>query len=299
MEKMSDEVLLEELKKRFEENKKALHDIRIVTKKLEDLNKKLADSESVKSNFLSNVRNEINNPLTSILGISRQIMTEDISAKAAKEMAELIHKEAFYLHYQLNNIFHAAEIEAGESVISASLVDVPNLIENLIDSFAQLALDKGLSLTVDYSGNDKGKEDLLFRTDPQKLELVLSNLVGNSIEFSNEGKTVLIKAWRKDDHLHISVEDDGSGISTESREKIYERFTQLDSGTTKKHRGHGLGLCVVKAVLQMMDSKIVFSCPENQACVFEVQIKESGQEVTSDMYSEEGNEFMFDSEEKF
>lgn len=299
MEKMSDEVLLEELKNRFEENKKALYDLKMMTQKLEDLNRKLADSEAVKSNFLSNIRNEINNPLASILGISRQIMIEDVSAKTAKEMAELIHKEAFYLHYQLCNIFQAAEIEAGEATLSISLVDIPHLVENIIDSFQQMAQDKGLTISVDYSHNGQGKEDLLFLTDPQKLEIVMSNLVGNAIEFSNKGKTVLIKVWRKGEYLHITIEDDGTGISPELREKIYERFTQLDSGTTKKHRGHGLGLSVVKALLQMMGSQIVFSCQEGKPCVFEAQIREADRESVTDMYSEEGNEFMFDSEEKF
>lgn len=299
MDKMSDEVLIEELKSRFDQNKKALYDLKMMTKKLEDLNKKLAESEEVKSNFLSNIRNEINNPLTAIMGVSRQMMTEDIGAKTAKEMAELIYKETFYLNYQLNNIFNAAEIEAGESVMSVSLVDIPSLLETIKDSFGHMAGDKGLTISVDYSGNGEGKEDLLFRTDPQKLDLILSNLLGNAIEFSNKGKTVLIKVWRKGEYLHISIEDDGEGISSELKERIYERFTQLDSGTTKKHRGHGLGLCVVKSILQMMDSRIVYSCEENKPCVFEVQIKELAQEMGADIYSEEGNEFMFDSEEKF
>jgi len=299
MDKMSDEVLIEELKSRFDQNKKALYDLKMMTKKLEDLNKKLAESEEVKSNFLSNIRNEINNPLTAIMGVSRQMMTEDIGAKTAKEMAELIYKETFYLNYQLNNIFNAAEIEAGESVMSVSLVDIPSLMETIKDSFGHMAGDKGLTISVDYSGNGEGKEDLLFRTDPQKLDLILSNLLGNAIEFSNKGKTVLIKVWRKDEYLHISIEDDGEGISSELKERIYERFTQLDSGTTKKHRGHGLGLCVVKSILQMMDSRIVYSCEENRPCVFEVQIKELAREMGADIYSEESNEFMFDSEEKF
>jgi len=299
MDKMSDEVLIEELKSRFDQNKKALYDLKMMTKKLEDLNKKLAESEEVKSNFLSNIRNEINNPLTAIMGVSRQMMTEDIGAKTAKEMAELIYKETFYLNYQLNNIFNAAEIEAGESVMSVSLVDIPSLLETIKDSFGHMAGDKGLAISIDYSGNGEGKEDLLFRTDPQKLDLILSNLLGNAIEFSNKGKTALIKVWRKGEYLYISIEDDGEGISSELKERIYERFTQLDSGTTKKHRGHGLGLCVVKSILQMMDSRIVYSCEENKPCVFEVQIKELAQEMGADIYSEEGNEFMFDSEEKF
>lgn len=299
MEKMSDQVLIEELKRRFEENKIALHDLRIMTKKLEDLNAKLTDSEALKSNFLSNIRNEINNPLTAILGIARQIMTEDISAKTAREMAELIHKEAFYLNYQLNNILNAAEIEAGESVLSVSLVDIPSLLTNIEDSFGHMARDKGLSISIEFPGDGQGKEDLLFRTDPQKVDLIVSNLLGNALEFSNKGEKVLIKVWRNSEYLHLSVEDDGEGISHELKERIYERFTQLDSGTTKKHRGHGLGLCVVKAALQMMESRVVFSCQEGMPCVFEVQIKESAQDTGVESYSEDGNEFMFDGEEKF
>ena len=73
MEQMSDDVLLEELKKRFLDTKKALHDMRVMNEKIEKLNVKLAESERLKTNFLSNIRNEINNPLTSILGMARQL----------------------------------------------------------------------------------------------------------------------------------------------------------------------------------------------------------------------------------
>ncbi|KJR42664.1 histidine kinase, partial [Candidatus Magnetoovum chiemensis] len=75
MDSMTDSQLIDELKKRFEEKDKALFDLRVMTKKLETLNKRLQESEALKSNFLSNIKNEINNPLTSILGLTQQLKT--------------------------------------------------------------------------------------------------------------------------------------------------------------------------------------------------------------------------------
>ena len=75
MNRLTDEQLIEELKERFQENKKTLQDLRILTKKLEQVNRKLQESEAMKTNFLSNIRNEMNNPLTSIMGLSRQLIS--------------------------------------------------------------------------------------------------------------------------------------------------------------------------------------------------------------------------------
>ena len=98
---ISDEILIEELQKRLSDNKKALIDLRVLTKKLETLNAKLAEAEAVKGNFLSNIRNEINNPLASIMGISKQLVGGKAGPETSQRMAQTLLNEAFDLDFQL------------------------------------------------------------------------------------------------------------------------------------------------------------------------------------------------------
>jgi len=117
MDGMNDAELLAELAKRFRDTSKALHDMRVMNEKIEKLNIKLAESEKLKSNFLSNIRNEINNPLTAILNMAGQLALPQKDEQSRQLMARMIHDEAFDLDFQLRNIFMAAEIEAGEAAV--------------------------------------------------------------------------------------------------------------------------------------------------------------------------------------
>jgi len=291
--KLSDSVLLEELKRRLIDNKKALHDLRVLTKKLEQLNRKLQESEAMKSNFLSNIRNEINNPLTSIMGLSEQIITGAVETDMAGSMAHMIYTEAFNLDFQLRNIFMAAELEAGEAMVNVSNVEVATLVRNLIDSYRNQADRKHLTMEFLCDRPEKSGDEFYFKTDAEKLQLVLSNLLANAIEFSLKGKKVQLHAWKKDGRLSIAVRDDGIGISAEKQKQIFDRFKQLETGSRKAHKGHGLGLSITKALIELLDGSIELSSVAGKGCTFTVSVPESDAGLMVDVVSEDGNEFIF------
>ena len=290
---ISDELLIEELQKRLTDNKKALNDLRVLTTKMETLNLKLADSEAMKGNFLSNIRNEINNPLASIMGLSKQLARGKADSLTAPGMAQTILNEAFDLDFQLRNIFTAAELEAGESTLSVSRVDIDSLIRNLLDSYNHRLAEK--KLTVELAGNISpvAGGPAYFNTDSEKLELILSNLLANAIEFNKEGKKVKIAVIREENRLVISLEDEGIGIPLEQRNNLFTRFRQLDTGARKVHRGHGLGLSITKALAELLDGKIVCSSAACGGCIFTLSINEAGSGTLAETLSEEGNKFLF------
>nr|NIQ97124.1 HAMP domain-containing histidine kinase [Desulfuromonadales bacterium]NIR33135.1 HAMP domain-containing histidine kinase [Desulfuromonadales bacterium]NIS43122.1 HAMP domain-containing histidine kinase [Desulfuromonadales bacterium] len=234
--KLTDQELIEELKDRFDFNRKALQDLAALTKKLEEVNSKLQDSEALKSHFLSNIRNEINNPLTSIMGLSRQLMEGNADPQKATSTGSLIYFEAFTLDFQLRNIFMAAELEAGEAVPAFAHVDICSLVTSALEMFDHQADLKKLDIVCSCA------RDLLFTTDAQKLQVMLHNLLANAIEYSGEGGKVEVTAEISDERLRIVVRDSGGGIEEKDREAIFDRFKQLEAGTTKSHPGHGLGL---------------------------------------------------------
>ena len=294
VERIADEMLLDELKKRLEENRIAVANLRAVTQNLESVNEKLRQSESLKSDFLSNIRNEINNPLMSIMGMAKQIMDGNADADTAQAMAGTIYHEAFDLDFQLRNIFAAAEIEAGETTVSVAQVDVTALVRGLIAAFGHKAAEKRLTVVF-----EPGEDPLTFRTDPDKLQKVLANLLANAIEFNREGKRVTIRAWRERARLNMSIADEGLGIPERDRKKVFDRFVQLEAGIRKRHKGHGLGLSITKALVEMLEGTITLTGTEGNGCVFTVSIAELGTDRAVDVTSGDGNEFIFEGGAKF
>ncbi len=291
-EKLTDQFLLEELKKRLDEKNKLLKTQSDMVLELEELNDRLRDVERVKSGFLSNIRNEINNPLTSILGLSGQLIHgQAMDAEKIKRIASLINKEAFSLDFQLRNIFSAAEIEAGEMEPQSASVNIDDLIQNQIHYFQLKSLQHNIS--VEYQGVN-GKH---FKTDGAMLQSVVMNILSNAIEFSEEGKQVNIYCDVLGSDLVIKVQNDGMGIDLKDRKHIFERFKQLDAGTTKTHQGHGLGLSIIKEFTDALRGKIEIDSEVNKQTTVTIILPEFEMSLMAEGFSSDGQEMLFTDEE--
>lgn len=292
MENISDERLLEELKARLDQRRRSLSDISVMNRKLLEMNRRLEQSESLKSNFLSNIRNEINNPLNAIIGLAGHLASL-VNDPQAEEVAAMIFSEAFNLDYQLRNIFIAAELEAGETRPNIEQVDVVSVITNILDSFKSTADAKHVSLNLTLLGaDDQGR--ILFPTDAEKLQVIVSNLVANAIEFSTEGGQIDLLIGHLESELHIQVKDQGIGIAEEDLERIFDRFTQLDTGTTRAHHGHGLGLSITKALLDLLKGTIQVQSSPGVGSVFSVTLFPAAFDESGVTFAEGGNLFLFD-----
>ncbi len=292
--KITDELLIEELKKRFEEKKQSLQELEKLTNDLKEVNKKLAESEALKSHFISNITNEIVNPFTSIVILSKNILSvKKGDWDKVMKMAKLIHTEAFNLDFQLKNIFAAAEIEAGELFLEVSNVSVDTLIKAVTESFETEALKKKISFEYIFEGNPEN--EVIFKTDSEKLRLILSNLIDNAIKFSKNAK-VIIKRTIKDNTLIISVKDFGIGISEKNQQIIFDRFKRLDTGINSINRGHGLGLSINKALLDFLNGKIDIESKKNEGTTFTIEIPETHYDAES--FSADGSDYIFDTEDE-
>ena len=282
---LTDEELLSELKRRFDENKKMLEDERLLIEELNNVNQKLLASENLKSNFLSNIRNEINNPIASILELSKNIKEGQMDVESMKRFASLIFSETFDLDFQLRNIFLSAEIEAGESPLSVISVNITYIVSNVIDSF-KAKIDK------------KSIELIYNNTDSEKLHLILCNLLANAIQFNDYGGKIEIDTKIEDNKFFFSIKDNGIGIAEDELEKIYDRFHQIESGATKTYGGHGLGLSITKALLEILEGKIIVYSNIGVGSNFIIEINQLDlTEGDEDVYSSDGNDFLFDQEE--
>ena len=298
MSDLTDKELIEELKKRFEQNKRALDEVQDLNVELKKVNRKLEDSEALKSHFISNITNEIINPFASILALSKNILSvEKENWKKVISMVSLIYSEAFNLDFQLRNIFVAAKLEAGEIFPEILNVEIKHLLESAIESFKYECKKKKIILNFKFNITTDHNKPFFFKTDPEKLRLIMSNLLSNAVKFSYEDKQIDINASLEENTLIISVKDCGSGISVENQKIIFDRFKRIDSGINSIHRGHGLGLSINKALLDLLNGSIDIQSDIGEGANFTISIPENESQVSG--FAFDGNELFFDDDNDF
>ncbi|MDQ3392747.1 MAG: HAMP domain-containing histidine kinase, partial [Bacteroidota bacterium] len=236
-------------------------------KEMEELNRRLIKAEKMKSSFLSNIRNEINNPLTAILGFSGNIMSGAIKGEDLTKYSSHIYQEAFNLDYQLKNIFAAAEIEAGEVIPHAAEINIYEFVKEQVRYLEPRIRLRNIAIIINVD-----EEATVFNTDATILQTILVNLLANAIEFSPMGEQVKVHGKIQGGNLVLTVEDKGPGMSEHEQKYIFERFHQLEEGPTKKHPGHGLGLSIVKEMIDISKGNIYVVSNKNEGTCITVNL---------------------------
>jgi len=292
---MNDQELMEELQLRFERSRKAFSDLTTVTLRLREVNQKLEYSERLKSNFLSNIRNEISDPMGGLLVLSSQIMAQAAQSPEVARLAGLIHHEALNLVFQLRNIFMAAELEAGASHPCPTKIPLESLLKDTLEDFQPVADHASVSLNGSVLSQD-GNPPALVVCDSEKLALIMANLVSNAIKFNKPGGAVTVTLGCLNDGLQVQVVDTGIGILEEDIPKIFARFSQLDTGSTRTHLGHGLGLCIVRSLVDLLDGRIEIHSQPQTGSSFTVWLPDLQTEAGAETYGVGSNLFLFDHE---
>lgn len=294
MDKISDKVLLEELSRRLLKSEATIREQDKLLQQLTELNQKLENSERLKSHFLSNIKNEINNPLASILAICQQLVAkkEPLPPYFQKNI-QFIFQETFSLEFQIRNIMAAAEVEAGEATPNLVLAHINPIIENVIHNFAYSAQKNQIRI------NCLIEDAIHFVTDIHFFNLMLSNLLSNAIKFNPTEGQVTIEITRQPHSLTMQVSDEGIGISKKDQHKIFDRFSQLEKGAIKAYAGHGLGLAVTRALADLLDGNITIKNQAIASTTFSIVLPEKQANDTLGGFSDEGSEIFFSADEQF
>lgn len=275
---------------RLEENNERLNEALLaaeqLNRKLLDLNERLRLSEEAKGHFLANARNEINNPLSAILALGAGLEAGPASVEQSRSAGRHIAAEASALDFQLRNLFCAAELEAGETVPGIASVDAASVIRDALDSLRYRAGDRGVRLDFQASGG-------AFRTDAAILRLIAANLVANAIEFGPKGDTVRIRLEVGPPGLTLAVEDHGEGLADEDRARLFQRFRQLRGGPDRPHQGQGLGLAVVKALVDLLGGGLEVESAPGQGATFTCSLPEGDALDPDGASASDGNVFFF------
>lgn len=210
-----------------------------------------------KTQFLALMSHELRIPLTGILSAASIMSSEDLTVEESQEFAQLIESSGQYLLSSIDNILDFAKLEADKFQISSIGVNLQDVINEVTGLLAKSAKQKGLSLFVHLSVNPP-----IIMTDPRVLRHIFANLISNAVKYTEHGSIdVTVKTKYLINgliQLDLTVTDTGIGIPANKLDYIFDRFSQVESGYTRKNsrQGSGLGLSIVKKLTQLLHGDI-------------------------------------------
>lgn len=219
--------------------------------------------EKMKLEFFANVSHEFKTPLnmlfTSIQTIELYLnsgIIEDNSGKLKKYLKTM--KQNCYRQLRLiNNLIDITKLDAGFYDINYKDVNIVEIIENLTLSIVDYADQKGVEVIFDTE-----YEEIIMAIDEEKIERIILNLLSNAVKFTDDGDQIILKVNRDENHLYISIKDTGIGIKKEEIGIVFDRFKQAQNSTVIKGQGSGIGLSLVKSLVELLDGKIQIKSKE-------------------------------------
>jgi PAS domain S-box-containing protein len=218
----------------------------------------LINADRLKNEFLANTSHELRTPLNSIIGFLNLVL--DGLCEDGEEQKELLGhavKSGHHLLGLINDVLDLARIEAGRMQLEVRDVEVAVVIAEVEATLAVQAKEKALRLVVEPVA-----PGVRASADEARLRQVLVNVVGNAIKFTREGEVVVgVEAPPGSPFVEIRVRDTGIGVAPEKRERLFRKFSQGDASTTRKYGGSGLGLVIVRELVEMMGGAVRLESP--------------------------------------
>jgi signal transduction histidine kinase len=209
----------------------------------------LQELDRLKSSFLANMSHELRTPLNSILGFS-DVMLEEIDGPLTEYMQNdlrLIQKNGQHLLHLINDVLDMAKIESGRMNLHPEPFKIHEVFNEVISITSTFASEKNLGLFIQPDSDT----EIEIMADVTRLRQVMINLVNNSIKFTDNGNVSMRVDAYADNQVLISVKDTGIGIPPDQLETIFQEFSQVDTSTTRKAGGTGLGLPISRRLVEL------------------------------------------------
>mgnify|MGYP001412089233 CR=1 FL=1 len=241
---------------------------------------RLQELDLAKSRLYTNITHEFRTPLTVILGMADQMKSDP--KNWFNEGLHLIRRNGKQLLNLVNQLLDLSKLESGNMPLNLVQGDIVNYLKYLTESFHSYADSKDIRLH--FASDFK---ELLMDYDPEKVQHILSNLLSNAIKFTPAGGDVYLDVRRpkdNDDAVLLQVRDNGPGISPEHLPRIFDRFYQADSTSTRKGEGTGIGLAMVKELVKLMGGEIGVESEAGKGAKFMIllPVKQSAQKAETE-----------------
>ncbi|MCY1046687.1 PAS domain S-box protein [Corallococcus sp. bb12-1] len=225
------------------------------------------EANQLKDEFLATVSHELRTPLTAILGWVQLLRTGHLPEPRRERALETMERNARAQGQLIEDLLDVSRIVSGKLKLDVEPVNLSTVVQQALDSVRPAADARGVHVqaAVDSSGSVMG--------DPQRLQQVVWNLLSNAVKFTSRNGHVRLVVERRDSLVELTVEDTGQGIPAGFLPHVFERFRQADSGTTRKTGGLGLGLSIVRHIVEMHGGTVaVASEGEGRGATFTVRL---------------------------
>lgn len=262
----------DELEKSIEEERRRLNE--------------LQEADRIRTEFFANISHELRTPINVVFSavqmeevIVRTYVDENLSIDRFK-YTKMMKQNCYRLLRLIENLIDTTKIDTSYLTINKINHDIVSLIENITLSVADYIENKGISITFDTDIEEK-----IIGFDPEKIERIMLNLLSNAIKFTRCGGNIIVKIEDNTSDLCIRVKDTGRGIPDDKVSSIFERFVQVDKSLTRNHEGSGIGLSIVKALVELHSGTISVESKVKQGTEFIIHIPcklvESDSDATS------------------
>ncbi|MGJ8697822.1 MAG: ATP-binding protein [Verrucomicrobiaceae bacterium] len=234
---------------------------------------RLQELDEAKTRFFANVSHELRTPLTIMLGTTETLRDRQVNDLPAR--LEVLHANGLRLLGLIDNLLDLVRFDQGDEQVHREPVDTGLFLRGLVTGMSHLADRKDINISI----TDKTPLPVLD-IDQDKIEKIILNLLINAVKFTNFGGKITVITDFRDDQLHLEVRDNGIGMSQEKQEQIFSRFWQADTSSNRKFRGSGIGLSLVKGLVEVMDGTIRVESTEGQGSTFFVDLPASPATLT-------------------
>jgi signal transduction histidine kinase len=223
------------------------------------------EREKMRADFVASVSHELRTPLTSILGFADTLLARGSPRGDERHYVEIIRDEAERLRKLIDALLDLRQLSAGAATAKPDVVDIAELLEEQVERFGERT--SGHELVLDLAGGP-----LVVRGEHGRLEQVVVNLLSNAIKYSPAGGTVTVRGERYDGSVEVAVTDRGLGIPVAQQEQIFVKFFRVDTPDRSTITGSGLGLALVREIVEAYGGAIGFESVEGRGSTFHFRL---------------------------
>lgn len=240
------------------------------TAELQDALAKLAELNQLKSNFVANISHELRTPLTHIRGYLELLSTGDLGSVNNEQYRSLMtmQRSTDRLEKLIEDLILFSMAERGTISLHVKAFDLNQLCRDLVTAYQQRAAEHNHDLTFDGS-----RQPAIIQADRDKIQWTVQQLIENAIKFTPDGGIVQVKMFPVEEFIAVSVSDNGIGIPQERIQEIFEPFHQLDGSSTRRYGGTGLGLALVRKIIEAHGSMVQVESIPGKGSTFEFRLR--------------------------
>jgi PAS domain S-box-containing protein len=236
-----------------------------------------------KDEFLAVVSHELRSPMNSILGWARMLRTDHLSEAKAEKALETIERNAVLQSQLISDLLDATAVFTGKLRLRIGSCDLVEITEAALEVVRPAAAAKEIDLLAQYDA-----EAIPVEGDPERLQQVIWNLLANAVKFSPRGGSVDLTVRLEGERVRIEVKDQGKGIGPEFLPHVFDAFSQEDARTTRRHGGLGLGLSIVRHLVEAHGGRIeAESDGEGSGATFKVELPRGGRRAEAPAFKRE------------